>query len=53
VTIEDQRFLFEKGHVASIGAFGAVRSDAGAAFGGVELSRTLSITALFFMGAYK
>jgi hypothetical protein len=33
VTVEDQRCLFEKGRVASIGAFGAVRLDAGAASG--------------------
>jgi hypothetical protein len=38
VTVEDQRCLFEKGCVASIGAFGAVRPDTGAASGATHRS---------------
>jgi hypothetical protein len=59
ITIEIVWYLFEKGHVVSISAFGMVQPEAGAASGathwrgGVRLSPTLSITTLFFVGAYK
>jgi hypothetical protein len=60
ITIEIVWRGFEKGHMASIGAFDAVRPDAGqhsvrltGASSGVRLSPTLSITALFFEWAYQ
>jgi hypothetical protein len=53
ITVEIVWHGFKEGHVVSIGVFGAMRPDARAASGGVELSSTLSITALFFVGAYK